>query len=182
MHGYKFGCHKDRSVHVAIAVIEPPESNSLSHCLVPRHSLIHSKLSKILTFFLATFVYEQWLQQFTADMSVDFSTGQRCIHQHGLHCCSHQNVHLSASNGSAMPSCSASTRSLLCFLLRHPCQRRPCPQTLWIRPLAWKHPMPEHRCLYRALPARLRDLVSRAPAPPALPPVHIQQSFVALLC
>ena len=40
--------------------------------------------------------------------------------------------------------------------------------------------MPADHSLSRALPARLRKLVSHAPAPLALPPVHFQPPSVAL--
>ena len=40
--------------------------------------------------------------------------------------------------------------------------------------------MPEHHCLCRALPARLRDFVSQAPAPTAQPPAHLQPPRAAL--
>ena len=40
--------------------------------------------------------------------------------------------------------------------------------------------MTEHHCLSRALPARLRDLVSHVSAHPALQPVHLQPPLEAL--
>ena len=61
-HGCKSAYHKGQSVHVSLVIVQALNSNSLPNCLVPRHSFIHSKLWKVLTFLLATFVYKQWVQ------------------------------------------------------------------------------------------------------------------------
>ena len=60
---------------------------------------------------LTTFFPKQRIQQLTAEMSVDISVGQQCMHQRRHHCCASSRSPI-CQRWSAMLSCCSSARSL----------------------------------------------------------------------
>ena len=49
LHGHQPGSLKDRSMFVLRVIVRSLDSHCLSNCSVPRHSLVHTKLSQVLT-------------------------------------------------------------------------------------------------------------------------------------
>ena len=156
--------HHDRSIQISLVVVQPLDSNSLPNCLVPRHSYIHNELPKLLTFSPATFLHNQWLQQLTDAMSVSNVAFSNMV------CASTWCTHLAATVNDAILLFFGTLTSGLTYSTSM--SKTHIPPNY--RSHIWKHSMLVHHYPRWAGLTRLRDIASRAPAPPAMPPERHQ--------
>ena len=79
LHGYRSVSHRDRSIQASLVVIQPLDPNSLPDCVVPRHSLTHSRT------FVSSHVLSRDLHARAVDPAARHCDVRRLLHWEALH-------------------------------------------------------------------------------------------------